>query len=126
MPFEITNEGDYLLARIFGVVTPADLDRFAEEGAIAEEATPTSMDRITDMTAVERFDVGYPAISNLASRRRVRRFSKPIKSAIVAGDAIQFGFARMFQTLNDHPQVEFRLFGSIAEAKAWLSLKAIS
>lgn len=31
------------------------------------------------------------------------------------------GFARMFQILNDHPQIEIRIFPAIAEAEAWLA-----
>jgi hypothetical protein len=31
------------------------------------------------------------------------------------------GFARMFQILFDHPQIEVQLFATPAEAEAWLA-----
>jgi hypothetical protein len=43
-----------------------------------------------------------------------------VKSAIVAPMPVQVGFARMFQILNDHPQIEVQLFATLAEAEAWL------
>ncbi len=121
MPFEITNQGDYLFARFYGVITAADLDRLASEVEVLEDSIPTAMDRIADLTAVERFEVGFPAIYILATRRRARQFSKPIKSAIIVRDPVQFGLARMFQTLNDNPQIEIRILYNVTEAQKWFT-----
>jgi hypothetical protein len=121
MPFQISNEGDFLLARLTGTITPADLDRLAREAEAAEDALPAAMDRITDLTAVEHFDVGFSAVNQLADRRRVRKFSRPIKSAIIVHEALQYGLARMFQTLNDNPMIEIQIWHSMAEATDWLA-----
>src|SRR3954470_11599384 len=115
MPFQITNKGDYFFSWFFGVITPEELDRFADEAEAAEDSVPASIDRITDLSAVERFDVGYAAINALAKRRRQRRFTKTVKSAIITRDATQLGIARMFQTLNDHPQIDIRLWYNLEE-----------
>jgi len=119
MPFEITNQGDFFLGRLHGIVTTADLDQLATDTAALEDSIPTSLDRICDITSVERFDVGFHAINALAERRRVRKFSKRVKSAIIVQDLVQKGIARMFQTLNDNPQIEIRIFRSVSEAKEW-------
>ena len=119
MPFEIKNQGDLIFARLYGVVTPDDLKQFADDAEAIEESISTARDRITDLTAVERFDIGFPAMNALALRRRVRRFSRPVKSAIIVQDLVQVGMARMFQTLNDNPQIEIRILRSVAEAKKW-------
>jgi len=123
MPFEITNQGDFFLARLYGVITAADLDRLASAAEVVEDSIPTAMDRITDITAVERFDVGFPAIYILAGRRRARQFSKPVKSALIVRNPVQFGLARMFQTLNDNPRIEIRILHTVTEAKDWFADK---
>jgi len=124
MPFEIANKGDFFLVRFFGVVTANDLACFAVEAMIAEDAQPASMDRITDLTEVERFDVGYAEINALAARRKLRHFTKRIKSAIVTDHDDQYSLAKMFQMLNDHPQIDIRVWYSVDEAKDWLAFKS--
>ena len=49
-----------------------------------------------------------------------RAINEPIRSALVASKPVQFGFARMFQMLNDNPRVQIRIFGSLEEAHQWL------
>jgi len=124
MPFEITNQGDYLFTRLFGIMTAAELHKIVIEVEILEDSIPTAMDRITDITLVERFEVGFAAVEILASRRRARKFSRRIKCAIVVQDSVQFGLARMFQTLNDNPLIEVRIMRSVDEALGWFADKA--
>jgi hypothetical protein len=119
MPFEITKQDDCLFGRLSGVVTAADLDQLGTDTESLEDATPTAMDRICDIASVERFEVGFSAVNALAERRRVRKLSNSVKSAIIVKDLVQLGIARMFQTLNDNPQIEIRIFRSVAEAKEW-------
>jgi len=123
MPFEITIQDDYFVFRLYGVVTSVDLDRIASEVEVLEDSIPTAIDRITDITSVERFDVGFPAVNILAGRRSVRQFSKPVKSAIIVRESVQFGLARMYQMLNDNSQIEIRILRSVTEAKDWFADK---
>jgi hypothetical protein len=123
MPFEIRNHGGYFHVRFHGIITAADLDRFADEAEAAEDSIPTALDRVTDLTSVEQFNVHFPDVEMLAARRRARRFSKPVKSAIIVRERVQLGLARMFQTLNDNPQIEIRIVHSVAEAENWFAGK---
>ena len=113
--------GDFLFARLYGLVTETDLDRIASDVEVLEDSLPTPMDWITDITAVERFDVGFPAVNILASRRLAQRFSRTIKSAIIVQEPVQFGLARMFQTLSENSQIEVEIFHSMAEARDWIA-----
>jgi hypothetical protein len=118
MPFEIHDEGGYYSARLFGVLDPTDLiDVMAEVERLEDVATK---DRLTDLTALERIDVGFEEVFALAVKRAQRHIPKPIRSALVASKPVQFGFARMFQMLNDNPRVQIRIFGSLEEAHQWL------
>src|SRR4051812_1511198 len=100
MPFELTTYGAILFARVFGVFTELELNDLATEAEIAEASHPISLDRITDVSAVERFEVGFREIYYFALRRSTQRFSRLIKSAIVVQKPVQFGIARVYEALN--------------------------
>ena len=119
MPFELTVPGAILFARVFGVFTAADLNDLAKQAEIAEASQPNSLDRIADMTAVERFDVGFREIYSFAIRRGSQRFSRVVKSAIVVRRPAQFGIARMYEAIKENPQIQLRIVRSVAEAYAW-------
>ena len=119
MPFEIRDEGNYHSARLFGVLDGADLNAMTTEVERLEDAG-VLIDRITDLTSLERIDVGFEEVFAVAQRRAERKVTAPIKSALVANRPVQFGFARMFQMLNDNPRILIRIFGSLQEAEQWL------
>jgi len=58
--------------------------------------------------------------TRLARTRKAFGPRNPFRTALVAVSALQQGYARMFQTLNDHPMITVRVFDSIAAAEAWL------
>jgi hypothetical protein len=82
MPFELTTPGAILFARVFGVFTGPELNHLASEAEIAEASHPVSLDRITDLTAVERFEVGFREIFSFAIQRSAQRFSKLVSRIV--------------------------------------------
>jgi hypothetical protein len=120
MPFEIRDEGSHYFARLSGVLDRADLRAVMAEMERLEDTAP-SKDRVTDFTGVERIDVGFEEVFAVAVRRAQRIVPAPIRSALVAKKPVHFGFARMFQTLNDNPRIQIRIFGTAEEAVEWLS-----
>jgi hypothetical protein len=119
MPFEISDEGKFHSIRLLGVLDSADLDavmlevqRLEDQGLMA--------DRLTDLTTLDRIDVGFEEVFALAVKRGERKVPAPIRSALVANRPVQFGFARMFQMLNDNPRIQIRIFGNLEEARRWL------
>ena len=125
MPFEIKHEGDLLLGKMSGVVTAEDLHEMVDETQILEEAMATVPNRIVDMTSVVRFDFESQVVTEIAERRRARTFANSFKSALIAERPVAVGLAKMFQTLNDHPQIEIRILGSIQDAKDWFAGKPV-
>src|SRR6476619_6883384 len=121
MPFELTTPGAVLFARVFGVFTAPELNQLATEAEIAEASHPVSLDRITDLTAVERFEVGFQEIYSFALRRSAQRFSRVVKSAIVVQEPVQFGIARVYEALNANPQIQLRILRSVTEAVEWFA-----
>jgi len=121
MPFELTTRGAVMFARLFGVFTAPELNHMAAEAEIAEASHPVSLDRITDLTAVECFDVGFREIYYFAIRRSAQRFSRVVKSAIVVHDPEQQGIARVYEALNENPQIQIRILRSVTEATEWFA-----
>ena len=119
MPFEISDEGNFHSARLFGVLDRADLNALIEEVERLEDQGLLA-DRLTDLTALDRIDVGFEEVFALAMKRGERKVLTPIRSALVANRPVQFGFARMFQMLNDNPRIQIRIFGNLEEAQQWL------
>ncbi len=119
MPFEIRDEGQFYSVRLFGVLDRADLNAVTSEVERLEDECPPK-DRVTDFTALDRIDVGFEEVFALAMRRAQRQVTAPIRSALVANRPVQFGFARMFQMLNDNPRIQIRIFGTLEEAQQWL------
>jgi hypothetical protein len=119
MPFEIRDEGKYYSARLYGTLDRADLNAVMREVERLEDAG-LLFDRLTDLTPLERIDVGFEEVFALAAQRGERKVAAPIRSALVANRPVQFGFARMFQMLNDNPRIQIRIFGNLEEAQQWL------
>ena len=120
MPYDIDSAGDYIVMRLSGVLTAADLLAMAHE-IEGIEAVQVDRDRLTDLTSVERFDIDFEATYVMTEIRCKRTFGTTVRSAIVAVEPIAFGSARVFQALNDNPQIEIRVVASRAEAEAWFA-----
>ena len=118
MPFEISNEKDYLLIQLFGTLSGAELLEVGRQVQKLEETNP-SIPRLTDLTGIDALNLGFPEIEALADARRVLVFSTPVRSAIVANRPLHIGYARMFQTLNSNPSIDVRIVSSREEALAW-------
>jgi hypothetical protein len=121
MPVEVGMSGPYILVRLWGTLTKDDLKTLADRSLALEAAAPVPPSRMTDMTGVTSLQIAYPEINALAELRRAVPLAAPIHVAIVVGNDVQYGMARMFQTLNDHPQVTLEIFRERAAALAWLA-----
>lgn len=125
MPIELALADSYLFVRMHGVVTAPEMEAYGVDAEKLESQRPESLDRMTDLTDVERFDVAYRDIFQLADRRKRRAHTRNVKVAAIARRPEQIGMARMFQTLSEHPQIEIRIFDSRVEAMAWLGEKPV-
>jgi len=120
MAFEIRQENGLLKIAFSGTLTNQDLSRGGAEMAAIEAACDVVPHRITDVRPVERLEIDFRSILSFAEDRKRRQFPNAFKSAIIASDIVHFGFARMFQTLNDNAQITIAIFGDDASALDWL------
>lgn len=117
----VSFDRSWVRLNVSGVMTHEDLSRIAAEGARIEAESPATPHRLTDLSGLERLDLKFADVMELVQKRKAGQYRNPFKSAIVATTAEQHGFARMFQTLNDHPQITVAVFSDVAAAEAWLA-----
>jgi len=120
MKCEITIEGDVLMIRLSGVIRDDDLLEVLSGVKEAESRTPVTPARLTDVSGLTELHLTFVGMNELVRLRRAMKFPNDFKSAIVAPEPGQYGFARMFQTLNDHPQIEIMVFREMAAAREWV------
>jgi len=121
MALEIARRPTHYLATFRGTLTPEDLQECARCTAELEEADAEPLDRIADLSKVENFAVNFLAVSDLAKKRRDKRYGRLVKSALVAERPVAVGFARMYQTILNNPDIVVRIFPSMDDALAWLA-----
>jgi hypothetical protein len=121
MPYTITVEKNVIRIALMGRVTAQDLVNLAAESKHYEQNVDVIPHRITDMTGIEELAIHYPDISVLAATRGQLHFPNSFKSAIIARDMHHLGYARMFQTLNENPQIVIQIFPDEASASEWIA-----
>lgn len=120
MSFEIVEEKDFVRVRMFGTLTARDLVEMQKAAERIEEGRDPVPNRLADMRDVTELQITYPDVSGLADARRAGKYATRFKSAIVVGNPVQSGMARMFRTLVDHPQIAVEVFTDEAAALDWL------
>lgn len=76
--------------------------------------------RLIDLSQVIGTRTSFLDMMALVEERKAQIFANASKSAIVVTRPVNLGFARMFQILNDHPQLDIRIFTTVAAAEDWL------
>lgn len=121
MPIEIVQHPGYYVARFRDTLGPEDLVEAARRADEIEDQLPEPVDCIVDLTAVKKFNVNFLAVSDTAMKRRERRYGRVVKSALIADRPVAVGFARMYQTILNNPEIEVRVFATMDEGLAWLA-----
>lgn len=120
MSYQILIDNNVLQIALKGRVTGDDIQALVNETANYERAAIIPH-RVTDMSEISEFDIGFPDVLAAAEKRRILRFPNSFKSAIVAPESEHVGYARMFQTLNDNPQIAVRIFPNRQAATEWIA-----
>jgi hypothetical protein len=81
------------------------------------------LNRISDLRLVKRFDLNFDNVYALAQRRKKIKFRQRFKSALVVNSDLTMGFARMFQTLINHPDIDIHIFKTTEDAESWIENK---
>lgn len=109
--------------RVFmgGAVSREEFDAVFAEVYRLEAERDQAPDRITDISTVTSMETGYEQMLPMARKRSKHELPNPLRNALIAVTPMQFGMARMFQSLNTNPKIELRIVGTMDEALAWLA-----
>lgn len=121
MPIDFEFKDSIFWIRFSGTVSGGDLMDIVSAFEKMEGEQAVTPHRISDLSEVTEMKVGFEDILALASQRRTKHFPNSFKSAIVACNEAQTGFARMFQTLNTNPRITIRIFPDAQSALAWIA-----
>jgi len=77
--------------------------------------------RIEDMRKLEDASIGFKELLSLTQNLEKMELPHPVKTAILTGSPLQYGIARMFQTILTHSQMKIKIFINEEEAHNWLS-----
>jgi hypothetical protein len=120
MALDIKFEDGLLCLMLRGCISSDDLLNAAALTAKIEDEAEVSPHRIVDLSLVEDMNLNFAAMHQLAETRKVAPLKNPVKSAILAPHPVQYGFARMFQTINKNPQITIQVFTTRQDAIGWL------
>jgi hypothetical protein len=124
MPIDVTPTGDYLSVRVYGVITAADLLNYSLTTEAFERQSGHALDRISDVTGVEKFELSHRDVFEFADRRKRQHLPGIARTAIIATEPIQIGLSRMYQTMTENPNLEIKIVNSLAQAREWLAAPA--
>jgi len=120
MAYAMKTDEPILHVTLLGTLKNDDLVVLAQKMMEFERSVAVVPHRLTDLRPVTRLEITFDGVLELANKRMQLKFPNSFKSAIVASDVVHYGFARMFQTLNDHPQISIAIFPDTATALHWL------
>ncbi len=120
MAVDFSFDGVRIHVTFAGAITAADLTVVMQHTLDLEAGLTRAPDRLIDLGPSSTLAIGFRDIANVAQLRRAIAPANPIRTAVIAHSAAQHGYARMFQTLNDHPSVTVAVFSDRAAAEAWL------
>jgi hypothetical protein len=124
MPYQITPEPHFLRIVLSGDLTRAELRAALQDLVVWESASTVVPHRLTDLRLVKSSELKADDIIAAAEARKAQRFRNPFRSAIVASDPARYGYARMFQIMNTHPDITVEVFADEAAAIKWLAPSA--
>jgi len=75
---------------------------------------------IVSLNNVKTFNGDYHSVQKLATQRAEITFPNKILEAILVTNDFQMGFARMYQIVNNNPQLTVEIFKDEAKAIEWI------
>jgi hypothetical protein len=77
--------------------------------------------RLEDMRKLRGIKLGFDDLMSFTKNIHTIRLPHIVKTAILTGNPLQYGVARMFQSILEHPQMKIEIFSNEEEAYNWLS-----
>ena len=121
MSHSIEKNADFIKVTYWGTLTNTDIQGVVSDAIMMNGKILDSTNRIEDMRKLDSINLGFNELSNLTHSIQTIQLPRIVKTAILTGSPLQFGIARMFQSILHHPKMKIEVFSNEEEAYNWLS-----
>jgi len=118
MPYSIEKNLGFIKVTYWGILSKEDVMEVIKY-SLGEE-TLYLLDRLEDMRKLKSVQTGYTELLEVTNHLRTVQLPQTVKTALLTSNELQYGVARMFQTILDHPQMKLEIFTDEKEAMNWL------
>ena len=102
------------------VLTISDALLLVKEMDSIDNGYSVMPNRLVNFQGTKSFQGDFGTVLGVAEQRERKKFPNHFKSALLVANTFQLGFARMFQTLDDNPQITMKIFMDESKAIEWL------
>jgi hypothetical protein len=121
MPYSIDTSTKFIKVTYSGTLDNNDIQGVLKDSLIVGGNELNLINRIEDMRELYGIKIGFDELMDFTENLRTIQLPHAVKTAILTGNSLQYGIARMFQTILEHPQMAIKIFSNEEEACKWVS-----
>jgi hypothetical protein len=121
MSYSIDKSDKFIRVIYSGTLKNQDIQGVLRDSLIMNGGELKLTNRIEDMRRLKGIRIGFDELMALTEKLRTIQLSRVVKTAVLTSNSLQYGTARIFQSIVAHPQMEVEIFVNEEEANNWLS-----
>ncbi len=119
MPHSIDRAPEFIKVKYWGTLTVEDVRIVVDTALNAENIK--YVNRVEDIREVDYVSLGFRELMDFSRKLKNIELPHAVKTAILTGNPLQYGIARMFQMIVDHPHMKIEVFSEEEKAINWIS-----
>jgi hypothetical protein len=123
MSYSIDTSTKFIRVTYSGTLDNNDIHGVLKDSLIVGENELNLINRIEDMRELHGIKIGFDELMDFTENLRTIELPQTVKTAILTSNLLQYGIARMFQTILEHQQMKIKIFSNEKEAYNWLLAK---
>ena len=120
MPYSIDTSAGFTKVTYSGTLDNKDIQGVLREELKTDDQELKMTNRLEDMKKLKGIKIGFEDLMGFTDSILTIQLSQNVKTAILTGNPLQYGIARMFQSILEHPQMKIQIFSDEEEAHKWL------
>jgi hypothetical protein len=121
MPYSIDTTKSFIQVRYTGTIDNNDIQNVLQESLKAYDQNLHLFNRIEDMRNLRGIRLGFSELLDFTQNLRAIQLPQPVKTAILTANPLQYGMARMFQSILEHSQMKIQIFTDEEAATEWVT-----
>jgi hypothetical protein len=120
MPYSIDTCTEFIKVTYTGTLNNEDIHGVLRDGLKTNDKELKLTNRLEDMRKLKGIKIRFEDLMGFTENIRTIQLPQIVKTAILTGNPLQYGTARMFQSILEHPQMKIQIFSNEEEAHNWL------